>query len=195
MDTSPDEFPIVVLACSAGGLDAVTRVLAPLSEGFAGAVIVVQHLDPAGPPILADILATRTALPTAAAADGSRLAPGRVLVAPPGVHLLATEDGTLATIPAGNVPPYRPSADLLLATLAVVAGPRVIAVVLSGHGNDGATGATAVHRFGGIVLAADPHASRAPAMPEATIARDPIATEVVAVDDLGTLLITLTTGW
>jgi two-component system chemotaxis response regulator CheB len=58
------------------------------------------------------------------------LTPGQVLVARPGVHLLAAIDGTLATIPAGDVPPYRPSADLLLATLAVVARPRVIAVVL-----------------------------------------------------------------
>ncbi len=186
------EFPIVVLACSTGGLDAVSRVLAPLPGDFAAAVVVVQHTSPDAPGALPDILARRTALPVAPAVDGARLLPGHVLVAPPGRHLLATADGTLTTIPVGPVPPYRPSADLLLATLAVVAGPRVVAVVLSGHGNDAATGATAVHRFGGVVLVADPTTSAASAMPEAAIGRDAIVNGIVALDDIAHMLVDLT---
>ncbi|MCE6995530.1 chemotaxis protein CheB [Saccharothrix sp. S26] len=188
------KFPIVVLACSAGGLDAVSRVLAPLPDDFAAAIVVVQHMSPDAPDMLPEILARRTSLPVAPAVDGARLLPGHVLVASPGKHLLATIDGTLATIPADGIPPYRPSADLLLATLAVTAGPRVTAVVLSGRGNDAATGATAVHRFGGVVLAADPSTSTAPAMPAATIDRDGITDTVVDVDDMADLLTTLTTS-
>jgi two-component system chemotaxis response regulator CheB len=107
-------------------------------------------------------------------------------------RLLAAGDGTLAVIPAGATPPYRPSADLLLATLAVVAGPRVIAVVLSGHGNDAATGASAVHRFGGAVIAADPATSTAPTMPKATVDRVTLTDHVTALDDIADLLVGLT---
>lgn len=187
-----DTFPIVVLAGSVGGLDAVSRVLTPLTEGFRGAIVVVQHIAPSGPDLLTEILSARTVLPVAPATDGARLAPAHVLVVPPGQHLLAGPDDTVATIPAGPTPPYRPSADLLLATLAVTAGPRVIAVVLSGHGNDAATGATAVHRFGGLVLVADPSTSAARAMPDAAIDRDHITHQVVPVDDIADLLTTLT---
>ncbi len=64
----------------------------------------------------------------AEARDGDQLDPGRVLVAPPGQHTLITPQQRVALIPSGSVPPYRPSADLLLTTLALAAGPRVIAV-------------------------------------------------------------------
>ena len=127
------------------------------------------------------------------AATGDELTPGRVLVAPPGVHTLIAADATVALIPSGDRPPYRPSADLLLTTRAVAAGPRVITVVLSGHGNDAATGATAVHHFGGTVITASPETSTAPAMPQNTIGRDNATDHVVAVDDIAALLQAMTT--
>jgi two-component system chemotaxis response regulator CheB len=66
-------------------------------------------------------------------------------------------------------------------------------VVLSGKGHDGATGATAIHRFGGTVLAADAASSDAFAMPSATIGRDQVTDHIVALDDLPAVLITLVT--
>jgi two-component system chemotaxis response regulator CheB len=80
------------------------------------------------------------------------------------------------------VPPYRPSADLLLTTLAFAAGHWVIAVVLSGRGNDAAT---AVHRFGGTVIATSLETSTQLAMSQATIDRDDVTGHVVALDDVG----------
>ena len=82
-----------------------------------------------------------------------------MLIAPPGQHTLVTAEGAVALLESGSTPPYRPSADLLLTTLALAYGQRVSAVVLSGGGNDAATGATAVHRFGGTVIAASPETS------------------------------------
>ena len=73
-------------------------------------------------------------------------------------------------------------------TLALAAGSRVIAVVLSGHGHDGATGATAVHRMGGTVLASDQASSRAFSMPSATIERDNATDHIVHLDDIGEML-------
>jgi two-component system chemotaxis response regulator CheB len=187
-------FPIVALVCSAGGIDALTRVLAPLPEDLPAAVIVLQHLSPDHHSELAALLNQRTALTVTAAIDGAALVPGQVLVSPSGQHTLITGDETIALIPSGAVPPYRPSADLLLTTLAVVAGARVIAVVLSGRGNDAATGASAVHRFGGTVIASTALSSTQAAMPQATIDRQNAVDHVVALDDIADLLQALTTA-
>ena len=117
-----------------------------------------------------------------------------MLVAPAGRHTLITNDETIALIPSGPVPPYRPSADLLLTTLALAAGRRAIAVVLSGEGQDAATGATAVHRFGGTVIVSSPETSTRTAMPRNTMIRDHITDQVVPLDDLAGLLIALITA-
>ena len=188
------DHPIIALVCSTGGLDAVSAVLGPLPADLNATVVVLQHTTPDAPTMLAQILDRRTALPVTAAVEGDPLAPGRVLVAPPGAHTLVTAEATVALIPSGDRPPYRPSADLLLTTLAVTAGRRVIAVVLSGHGNDGATGATAVHHFGGTVITASPETSAAPAMPQNTRTRDNATDYVLAIDDIAPLLLAMTTA-
>jgi two-component system chemotaxis response regulator CheB len=189
-----NDFPIVALVSSTGGLDAATRVLSPLPAGLPAAVLVLQHLDPERVSELTGILDRRTALPVVEAADGDLLRPGRIVVAPAGRHTLITPGPALALIPSGPTPPYRPSADLLLTTLAVAAGARAVAVVLTGKGSDAATGATAVQHFGGTVLVASPGSSAEPAMPQATINRDRGINRVVDVDDLAKVLITLATG-
>src|SRR3954463_10861205 len=89
---------------------------------------------------------------------------------------------------SGVAPPSRPSADLLLTTLAIAAGPRAIGVVLSGGGHDGATGASAIHAFGGTVLATDEASSSSFSMPQAAIARDDAVDHVVALDGIAALL-------
>jgi two-component system chemotaxis response regulator CheB len=185
-------FPVVALVCSTGGLDALTRVLGPLPADFPAAVLVLQHIHPAAHSSLTSILARRTALSVAEVADGSELRPGQILVAPPGRHTLVTGQGTVALIESGARPPYRPSADLLLTSLALAVGPRAVAVVLSGHGIDGATGATAVHHFGGVVVASDEASSTEFSMPGATIDRDTILDHALAVDEIAALLIALT---
>ena len=189
-----NDFPIVALVCSTGGLDALTQVLEPLPADLPAAVLVLQHTSPEHPSRLADILDKRTALRVLPADDGASLVPGTALVAPAGQHTLITTGDTVALIPSGGLPPYRPSADLLLTTLAVAAGPRVIAAVLTGRGNDAATGATAVHRFGGTVIVSTLESSAAAAMPQATIERGDTADHVVALSRLGDLLIALTTA-
>lgn len=185
-------FPVVALVCSTGGLDALTHVLAPLPADFAAAVLVLQHIDPGAASSLPAILTRRTALTVLEATDASPLCPGQVLVAPPGHHTLVTTQRTTALIESGPRPPYRPSADLLLTSLALSVGPQAIAVVLSGHGIDGATGATAVHHFGGLVIASDEASSTEFSMPRATIGRDTIVDHTVALDDIPALLLHLT---
>jgi two-component system chemotaxis response regulator CheB len=181
-------WPIVALVASAGGVDALTRTLATLPADLPACVLALLHSDPERESLLPEILRRAGPLEVHAARDGDALQPARVIVAPAGQHLLITHDLRLALIESGAYPPSRPSADLLLTSLALAAGPRAIAVVLSGKGHDGATGTTAVHHFGGIVLATDEASSASFSMPAATIARDDAIDHVVDLDDIGALL-------
>ncbi|MBE1494259.1 two-component system chemotaxis response regulator CheB [Amycolatopsis lexingtonensis] len=165
----PVRVPVVALVTSAGGLDALSRVLGPLPADLPAAVLVAQHLDPSRPSRLAAILDARTALRVVEARDGDELTPGTVLVAPAARHLLVTPAARIGLLDAGALPPARPSADLLLATLAVTCGPRALAVVLTGRGTDAQAGIRAVARCGGTVFAQDEATSAQFGMPGAAI--------------------------
>jgi len=189
-----DECPVMALVASAGGLEAVSTILAALPASLPAALLVLIHQAPDRVSRLTQILARASSLPVATAEHGMALRPGEVLIAPPGSHLLVTADRTVALVKSGDAPPSRPSADLLLATLGVAVGPRAVAVVLTGGGHDGATGASAIHAFGGTVVATDEVTSTVFSMPKATIERDRGVAHVVALDDVAPLLTRLAAG-
>src|SRR5256712_11586943 len=95
---SPEDaaFDVVALAASAGGLTALSSVLADLPAGFPAGILVVQHLDPRHRSLMADILSRRTHLEEKQAEDGDRLAGGRVYIAPPNRHLLLNGAGSIS---------------------------------------------------------------------------------------------------
>ncbi len=105
----PVEVPVVALVASAGGLDALTRVLAPLSAELPAAVLVARHQDPTRVSQLVGFLEDRTALPVRAVRDGDRVEVGQMLVIPPAAHLIVTATGVLGLIDTGAIPPARPS--------------------------------------------------------------------------------------
>lgn len=169
------EFPVIALVCSTGGLAALTTVLASLPADLPAAVVALQHVSPYRRSVLPEILRRCTAMPVRRAHDGDALLPGHVLVAPEAAHLIVCPDGCVRLIPSDGAP--RPSADLLLCTLAVALGSRAIAVVLTGAGQDGATGVVAVDLLGGVTLVEDPSTAQSRGMPEAAQCRNrPTAT-------------------
>src|SRR5438477_2813544 len=166
----PSGFDVVALAASAGGLNALTHVLAALPADFPAAVIVVQHLDPRHRSLMADILSRRTALPVKQACDGDDLRPGRAYIAPPNRHLLVNPDRTLSLTQTELVHFVRPSADLLFESTAASFKERAIAVVLSGSGSDGSMGVKAIKKMGGTVIVQDAKNAEFTGMPEAALA-------------------------
>ena len=162
-------FHLVAMAASAGGLQALGQVLSSLPSGLPAAIVVVQHLDPHHRSRMAEILAKRTPLQVAEAVEGERLQPGQVRIAPPDRHLLVNPDGSLTLSQSELVHFVRPSADLLFESAAAAFGKRVIAVVLTGTGSDGAMGVTAVKKMGGVVIAQDEASSDFFGMPRAAI--------------------------
>ncbi|TMM08166.1 MAG: chemotaxis protein CheB [Actinobacteria bacterium] len=193
LGSSNEELQVIALVASAGGLEAVSTVLEGLPEGLGAAVLVLIHQDPERESALVHLLQSRSRLPVIAAEDGARLKAGTVVPAPSGKHVLVTEGPAIALIASGASPPSRPSADLLLTTLATACRARATAVVLSGGGHDGATGASAIHRLGGTVLASSQTTSSSFAMPQATIQRAEVINHVVALEEIAALLASLIT--
>src|SRR5438309_6649210 len=146
-------FDVVALASSAGGLNALSLILSELPSDFPAALVVIQHLDPRHRSLMADILARRTQLKVKEAEPGDQLVPGAVLIAPPNRHLLVNADATVSLTQTELVHFLRPSADLLFESVAASFRDRVIAVVLTGTGTDGAMGLDAVKKMGGTIIA------------------------------------------
>lgn len=162
-------FRMVALAASAGGLVALSEVLSALPADFRAPIVLVQHLDPKHRSLMAEILDRRCPLEVRQAADGDRLAPGGVWVAPPDHHLLVNGDGTLSLTRTELVHFVRPSADLMFESMAAGFRDRAIAVVLTGTGVDGQMGVRAVKATGGTVIAQDQATSEYFGMPGAAI--------------------------
>jgi two-component system chemotaxis response regulator CheB len=183
-------FDIVALAASAGGLSALSHILAALPAGFPGTVVVVQHLDPRHRSLMADILSRRTRLQVKQAEEGDRLYPATVYIAPPNRHLLVNPDGTLSLSQSELVHFVRPSADLLFESVAASYKDRAIAVVLTGTGSDGAVGIQAIKKMSGTVIAQDERTSEFFGMPGAAIQSRNVDF-ILPLDEVAAALVTL----
>src|SRR4051812_32946571 len=101
-DRGPEgAWAVVALVASAGGVEALSRVLSGLPAGLPASVIVLLHLPPDSESMLPGILGRVCTLPVQAALDGDALSPGRVDVAPPGRHVLITSELRIALIESG----------------------------------------------------------------------------------------------
>jgi two-component system, chemotaxis family, protein-glutamate methylesterase/glutaminase len=159
----------VGLVASAGGVAALSRVLCALPGDFPAPLLVVQHLAPHHRSWLAEILDYRIALTVTQVRGGERLSGGQVFVAPPDHHLVVRRGGILGLSSSARIQYSRPSADVLLISLARVCKERAIAVVLTGKGRDGAEGVLAIKRNGGMVIVQDEVTSQFFDMPEAAM--------------------------
>jgi two-component system chemotaxis response regulator CheB len=163
-------FDVVALAASAGGLEALSRVLERLPAAFPAAVAIVQHLDPRHTSLLSSILQRRSVLRVLDARADDPLCAGSVYVAPPDRHLLINPGLVIELSRAELVHFVRPSADLLFESLAACCGPRALGVVLTGMGSDGNMGVIAIRRTGGRVIVQDPADAQFGGMPRAAVA-------------------------
>jgi two-component system chemotaxis response regulator CheB len=186
-------FEIVALAASAGGLKALTDVLAALPADFPAALVVVQHLDPRHRSLMAEILGKRTALRVQEAREGAVLERGLVFTAPPNRHLLVNSDGTLSLTQSELVHFVRPSADLLFESAAASYKERAIAVVLSGSGRDGSMGVRAIKKMGGTVIVQDEKTSEFFGMPDAA-QQTGLVDFVLPLHEIAPALLTLVKG-
>jgi two-component system chemotaxis response regulator CheB len=159
------DLPIVSIAASVGGIEAVSIVLASLPATFPGAILLVLHLSASAGGLLAPILAKRTRMRVVEARGGVALRVGTVYTAPPSRHLLIGPELRVLLSDSPPVHHSRPSADPLFESAAAQCGSLAIGVVLTGRDSDGSAGSLAIRAAGGTVIAQDPESAECPEMP------------------------------
>ena len=161
-------FPVVGIGASAGGLEAVSGLLAALPAAPDMAFLLVQHLHPDHESLLAEILATKAPMPVTEVEDGETVARNHVYVIPPNTSL-SIADGRLWLSGRQSAHGKHAPIDILFGSLAEDQAQNSIGIILSGAGSDGAQGIEAIHRAGGVTFAEDPRIARFPHMPRAAI--------------------------
>jgi len=166
MDTGA-RYQVVVVGASLGGTEALQAILGGLRTELPVPVLVAQHLFP-GVSQLDKRLARTTGLPVGWASDGQAVEPGRVYLCPGRSFVRLEPDGTLTVAPAEGLGSFG-QVDELFASAAVALSGRVLAVMLTGAGTDGAVGARAVKEAGGDVIVQNKGTAAAFGMPSAVI--------------------------
>lgn len=187
-DGTRTKIETVAFVASTGGPAALAEVFSAFPHDFAASVLVVQHLADGFVSSLVEWLAEVARLPAKLAENGDRMQPAHVYVAPDGRHLVVDRGGRLRLEDAPAVDGHRPSANVLLESLAKAKGAAALGVVLTGMGDDGARGLSELRRAGGRTLAQDEATSQVFGMPRA--ARDRGAAEqLVPLSAIGPLVV------
>jgi two-component system chemotaxis response regulator CheB len=182
---------VIGICASTGGPQALEAVLGRLPADFPIPILVVQHVLRGFTAGLVSWLHSQVAPAVGLARDGQGLEPG-VWFAPEGAHLVLDARRCLALDPRPPVSGHRPSGDLLLGSLAEVAGAAAVAVVLTGMGHDGAAGLAAVAASRGRSIAQDEASCVVYGMPRA--AAELGAAKVLSLSAIGDELAGLAAG-
>ncbi|MFN8485994.1 MAG: chemotaxis protein CheB [Caldilineaceae bacterium] len=159
---------IVTIGASAGGIEALTDLVANLPHTFPATLFVVVHLSADSPGTLPRMIARASELPTSQAVNEAAILPGHIFVAPPDRHLLVERDRMRVTrAPKENR--FRPAVDPLFRSAAYAYGPQTIGVVLSGALDDGTAGLWAIKDRGGVTIVQEPNEAAYPSMPQSAL--------------------------
>jgi len=143
---------IVVIASSTGGPAALNALWKGLPEGLQVPILIVQHMPEGFTASLANRLNGLGTVPCREATVGDEIKPGQALVAPGGKHMLLTKEGRIAFNTDPTLHGVRPAADYLFKSAAEFFGTKVVGVVLTGMGRDGAEGAKTLRDKGCTVF-------------------------------------------
>lgn len=163
-EVSCDAFPIVGIGASAGGLEALEQFFNNTPEESGMAFVVVQHLSPDFRSLMDELLGRRTRIPIVRVEDGMKIRQNRIYLMPPRKEMIISGGCLFLTEKDPNQGLTLPI-DHFLRSLAADAGPRSVAVILSGTGSDGSRGIRDVHDVGGLVVAQSEESARFDGMP------------------------------
>lgn len=158
---------LVVIGCSTGGPEALENLMKYIPPDIPAGLLIVQHMPAGFTSSLAVRLNRSSPVSVREAKDGDAIRNGEALLAPGGHHLLVAPDATVIIDDSAPVNGVRPSADVTLESAVQAYGSRIVAVILTGMGVDGARGALAVRQAGGKVFVQDEESSVVWGMPRA----------------------------
>ncbi len=177
---------IVAIGVSTGGPNALQYLFSQLPEDFPGCLLVVQHMPEGFTQMFAQRLNESSAIEVKEAQSGDLLLAGRALICPGNRHMKVRrmEHGNVAIlVDAPRVNGHRPSVDVLFQSVAQEFKNNSLAILMTGMGDDGAAGMSAVRSAGGITIAQSPETCVVDSMPRAAIERG-FADRVVSLSNL-----------
>ena len=160
-----NEFPIVGIGASAGGLDPIRKLLENLPVDTGMSFVVIQHLATGQESMLPEILSRSTKMKVLQVTDGMKVEKDHVYVITPGTTM-TLKNGCLKLVPKGLA--LKPINDFMI-SIASELKTQAIGVVMSGTGNDGTEGLKAIKAEGGITFAQEPATAQYPDMPKNAI--------------------------
>jgi len=164
---------MVAIGSSTGGPPALQNIFSAFDRKFPFAVVVSQHMPAGFTRAFADRLNRTSPFDIKEAEDGDLVSPGRVLIAPGGMNMNFEVCGghvTVRIVPPTSSDRYVPSVDAMLESCAGIYRKRMIALILTGMGNDGSKGIRAVHDQGGYIMAESEETSVVYGMPREAVA-------------------------
>jgi len=183
---------IVAIGTSTGGPKALQDVIPKLPKDFPVPTVIVQHMPPAFTAAFADRLNDLSQVRVKEAEEGEVLKPGVVLVAPGGGHLRVRRNrvGECCVTIDENRPEliYRPSADVMMLSVADIFPGRALGVILTGMGNDGEKGMRAIKASGGRTLAQNEETCVVYGMPKAAVEAGVVDREVPLSEVVGEII-------
>jgi len=159
---------IVAIGTSTGGPNALAEVLPRIPNDFPVPIVVVQHMPPIFTRLLAERLASRSAISVEEGRAGVVLSPGHAWIAPGNFHMKVIGAGAGLRLDVNQGPPEnscRPAVDVLFRSVAAAYGANVLGVVMTGMGADGLLGAQNIRDAGGDVIIQDEASSVVWGMP------------------------------
>jgi two-component system chemotaxis response regulator CheB len=160
---------LVTIGCSAGGIEALKKLLPAIRMDTSIAFVVVLHTSPDSETKFTELFSSLCNVPVKEAEDKENIEPGRIYFAPAGYHLLIESNRSFSLSTEEPVQFSRPSIDVLFESAAVALKREVLAIILTGANSDGAAGIKEVLECGGTALVEDPLTARYPTMPQAAI--------------------------
>jgi two-component system chemotaxis response regulator CheB len=177
---------VLAIGVSTGGPNALRDLLSRLPADFPVPILIVQHMPPIFTRLLAERLAANSNIRVAEGRSHEAVLPGSAWIAPGNFHMAVERDHEgvrIRTHQDHRENSCRPAVDVLFRSVAKVYGPHVLAVVMTGMGQDGFRGCQQIRDAGGQVLAQDQASSVVWGMP-GTLVRAGIADRVVSLNDL-----------
>ncbi len=157
---------LILIGSSTGGLTVLEELL-PRLPVLNAAIIIVQHITPQVDQSFVTSLARVSKMPVSLAKEAATVQPGRVYLAPGGVHLTLIRNSVVHLYDGEKVNSVRPSIDVAMKSVSAPFGIRVAGIILTGMGSDGAAGITHIKQLGGITIAQDQKTSVIYGMPKA----------------------------
>lgn len=186
-------FEAITIGVSAGGFNALKKILPELPASFSIPIAIVQHIEEKSDAYLPEYLNDVSAITVKEAEDKEEIRPGIAYLAPAGYHLLIEPDRSFSLSVDEKVNYCRPAIDLLFESAADVFGKNLIGIVLTGANADGARGLKIIKESGGLTIVENPRTAESPYMPQSAIDRTPVD-HIVNLENIAPLLIQICEG-